>query len=157
MTITTKSGKYSFSCDSLQERESWKNSILDSISQSVIISKPLSSKILYTRYNHKETKEESNIYFNRLVTKFCEAKSINAYSDSLLCLTAYFARIYSECSDMDIDYEMLLSKCENILEMVNKYREDAIKYVRWNDRVENVYFDFLEVITTLQNQLYYLF
>lgn len=148
----TKNDEYIFSCDSSEERDLWINAI-----QAAKANDPLetSSKMIYTRYNHIETVEDDNSYFNRLVTKFCESKAAYSYMDSLLCLTAYFARIYPENSNnVNVDNQGLLMKCENMLSTVLKHRESAKRYNRWNDSLENLFTDFENILKNLQDKLY---
>lgn len=111
--------------------------------------------MVYARYHQEETAEATNAYYNRLVLNFCEAKSASAYLDSLLCLTAFFARIYSTHSKVVIDYESASLRCDHILETVKKQREYAQTHAMWSDKIENVYFDFIDVVTTLQEKMYF--
>lgn len=149
--VITKNDEYLFSCESNSDRESWINAI-----QAAKSNDPLSttSKMIYTRYNHTETIESDNSYFNRLVTKFCESKSSYSSMDSLLCLTAYFARMNPENSKIDVDNKALLIKCNNMLDTVTKQKESAKRYNRWNDSLENAFIDFVNVVSQLQITLY---
>lgn len=93
--MTTDSDEYLFSCCSPEDRDAWINALEAAHNCNPLVA---NSEIVYVRFTQEETPEIINSYYNRLVTNFCEASSFSTHFDSLLCLTAFFARTYTSSS-----------------------------------------------------------